>query len=257
MNKKYISDDILLIENFLTVEEAESTKNLFIELNEKLNNKFWQAISFYESYSAGFPEKTDPLFKKYNLPEDWFEKIEKGFKESVAEVAKKDSSDIHKISFHSQKWEPGAFAPYHSDNSDNDGKLGAFERSRYAAFLYLNDDYEGGEISFKVNYGEFDYEIRPKTGTLIAFHGGHKNMHKVNVVKSNVRYTMGSFWDDRSEDSYDEEIREKWSKELKEIRDKQKIEQEEWKTIDESGLRMSPEGQRYKKEEVYSLKEKS
>jgi hypothetical protein len=52
-----------------------------------------------------------------------------------------------------------------------------------AFIIYLNDDYEGGEIC----YPEYDIEYKPKAGDLVV----HcvEAPHGVNIVKSGIRYT--------------------------------------------------------------------
>ena len=245
MNKTNPLDQLILIEDFITKEEAEKTIKLLNKLNEVQEN-FWKPISFYESYSSGYPEDGDPLLEEFGLPSNWFSDLYQRFRDVVSEVAGVDESKLSKISFHSQKWEPGAFAPLHSDNTSNDGTYGAFTRSRYAAFLYLNDDFEGGELVFP----EHDLTILPKNGMLAAFHGGHKNLHKVDVVKKSNRYTIGSFFDDREESDYDQETRDAWAKELAEVRAMQAEQAVEWSGIREEGKRLTPTGDRILEEEV-------
>jgi hypothetical protein len=58
-------------------------------------------------------------------------------------------------------------------------------------------------------------------------------MHEVTVVKGAPRYTLGSFWDDREESDYPQELRDEWAKELAEVRAHQKGEQDEWKLVRE------------------------
>jgi hypothetical protein len=242
---KKLKDDIVISENFITEEEARKTIEVFKKLDEK-EEGFWKPISFYESYSSGYPEDNDPILAEFGLPPTWFSDLYKKFKTLTAEMAGVPEEKLSKISFHSQRWLPGAFAPLHSDNTTNDGKYGAFERSRYAAFLYLNDDFEGGELLFP----EHEITLVPKTGMIAAFHGGHKNLHQVDVVKKSPRYTIGSFWDDREESDYPDELREAWKAELLEVRAYQKEESVEWKDIREKGLRLSPDGKQYPAEEV-------
>lgn len=245
MKKTKYLDQLVLIENFITEEEAKKTINLLNKLNE-VRTDFWKPISFYESYSSGYPEDGDPILTEFDLPLNWFSDLYKRFRHTVAEIANVPEEKLSKISFHSQKWEPGAFAPLHSDNSNNEGLMGAFTRSRYAAFLYLNDNFEGGELSFP----EHNLEFTPQTGMLAAFHGGHKNMHEVKVVKKNNRYTIGSFFDDREESDYPQETRDAWAKELAEVRAMQAEQAVEWSEIREGGKRLTPQGQRIQEEEV-------
>lgn len=252
MNLIKLSDDIFLYEGFITPEECTSVINVLKEL-EETDEDYWKGISFYESYSARYPYDGEPILEKFNLSNTWFTDIQEKFKVAASEVANKNVSDMSKISFHVQRWLPGAFAPKHSDNSDNKGKMGAFTRSRYAGFLYLNDDFEGGTLKFDADHGNLPMEIVPKAGSFLIFHGGHKNMHEVTVVKGSSRYTLGSFWDDREESDYPQEVRDEWAKELAEVRAMQKGEQEDWKKVRDKGLRLTPDGYNIPASEVESI----
>lgn len=247
--KKFLQDDIVVIENFITEEEAKKTIDLF-NIQEEIDPNYWSPISFYESYAGYYPEPGSPLFEKAGLPGDWFKNLQDRFKQVAAEAAGKDVSEMHNLSFHMQRWLPGAFAHYHSDNSDNDGAMGAFTRSRYAVFMYLNEDFEGGELVFEKTDDREELNVKPKTGLIAGFHGGHKNRHQVTVVKGAPRYTIGSFWDDRAEEDYPQEIRDAWAAELKQVREKQEEEYEEWAEIREKGLRITPNGETYSAELV-------
>ena len=244
-----ISDDIHLYKNFLTDEEAEKTLNVIMKYSER-DKDFWKAISFYESYSAGYPEDNDPILAECGLPNNWMSTLMNRYQQAAADVAQVPFEKMSRISFHVQRWLPGAFAPLHSDNSDSNGVQGAFTRSRYAGFMYLNGDFEGGLLKFKVNHGEKEVEIKPEAGMFAIFHGGHKNMHEVSVIKHGTRYTLGSFWDDREESEYPQETRDAWAKELAEVRAMQKDQQKDWQNIRESGLRLSPYGNTYSANEV-------
>jgi Rps23 Pro-64 3,4-dihydroxylase Tpa1-like proline 4-hydroxylase len=237
MKKTKYLDQLILIEDFITKEEAKKTIELLNKLKE-IREDFWKPISFYESYSSGYPEDNDPILEEFGLPNNWFSDLYQRFRHAVAEVANVPEPQLSKISFHSQKWEPGAFAPLHSDNSSNEGVMGAFTRSRYAAFLYLNDDFDGGELIFP----QHELEFKPKTGMLAAFHGGHENMHEVTVVKKSDRYTIGSFFDDREESDYDQETRDAWAKELAGVRAMQAEQAVEWSGIRKEGKRLTPDG---------------
>lgn len=244
-NKKRINEDLVVYENFLTDEESRK----LIEVLEKqvTNDKLsWTPISFYESYSSILPEDNDVEILEAGLSPTIFSDIKKGIIKAVASVHDIPEEKVTQIGYHTQKWEPGAFARLHSDNTDEHGNFGAFERSRYAAFLYLNDDFEGGLLRFP----ERDVEIAPKTGMLAAFNGSFENMHEVTLITKGVRYTLGSFWDDREESEYPEELRAAWKEEMQKIRDAQKIEKEEWQNLLKEGYKINPDGQKYKVEDI-------
>lgn len=249
MKLNKIQKDLHVYNNFLTKEECEKTLRLLLAYGERIPD-FWKAISFYESYSSGYPEDKDPIMEEFGLPSNWFSYLRDRFKQAAADVANMPLEKMSQISFHVQRWMPGAFAPLHSDNSDSNGKQGAFTRSRYAGFLYLNDNFEGGTLKFEAEHGNNPLELTPEQGMFAIFHGGHKNMHEVTVVKKGIRYTIGSFWDDREEEDYPEEVREEWAKELAEVRAMQKDQQKDWEDVRNKGYRLSPDWTEYKAEEV-------
>lgn len=58
-----------------------------------------------------------------------------------------------------------------------------------SVLVYLNDDYEGGEIVFPKQ----SFKIKPKSGMLIAFPGNKMYPHLVEPCYGNLRYTV-SLW---------------------------------------------------------------
>lgn len=90
---------------------------------------------------------------------------------------------------------PGSSMIWHKDlNSDsiNHPELNGLDILHDAcpsigAMLYLNDDYNGGEIIFRNGLS-----FKPKIGSLLIFHGS-KHEHRVNVA-SNYRYNISLWW---------------------------------------------------------------
>jgi len=78
----------------------------------------------------------------------------------------------------------------HADAENPDGSKHEFHWRKFGCVLYLNDDYEGGEIYFPNQ----DIELKPKPNTLIFFPGTLEFLHAVREVTSGVRYTLTSFW---------------------------------------------------------------
>lgn len=245
-NRKPLTEDIIVYENFLTPEESAS---LIKVLDKQAENGGiqWTPISFYESYSSILPKDGDPELEEFGLPSTFLSDVKVKMIEAVASIKGLDPKTIVEIGYHTQKWEPGAFARKHSDNTDEHGNTGPFERSRYAAFIYLNDDFDGGLLKFP----DQNIEIDPKVGTLAVFDGGHKNMHEVTLITKGVRYTIGSFWDDREESAYPQEVRDAWAAEMKQIREKQQVEKAEWQEILKEGYKLDDKGNKYKIEELY------
>ena len=182
-------DQCFTVENFLTESECESIIN-YVEWLYSNNILEWNQISFYDSYAMGFWEE-DPTggCEMFGLPKNYFHSILKKKIKETSEMLL--GRDLEEVSYHAQKWLPGAFASFHSDNSNEDGSPSEFERSKYAAFIYLNEDFSGGYLNFK----NYDIKIYPKKGMLALFAGGHTNEHEVTKVHDGTRYTVGSFWD--------------------------------------------------------------
>jgi predicted 2-oxoglutarate/Fe(II)-dependent dioxygenase YbiX len=92
-------------------------------------------------------------------------------------------SDMHIDRVNYRTFQDGQFFHYHIDQCGEGGEI-------YTALLYLNDDYEGGEIVFydieEGREGPFE-AFHPKTGTLICFKGDHTSPHEVLPVLGGVR----------------------------------------------------------------------
>lgn len=227
-NKIVLREDIVLFENFLTEEECQNVLRYWEHSVEK-GSLPWSPISFYESYASNLPDDDDMV--KFGLSRDFFTNLETKIQEATA-VAR--GGDVKKVSYHAQKWIPGAFANFHSDNSSN-GEYNAFERSKWATFLYLNDNFTGGALNFK----DHPITVQPKTGLLAAFAGGHHNEHEVQIVKSGDRYTIGSFWD-YAESEYSDEKKAQWETEIAAVRAEQDVQFKEWEAMREKGIKVEP-----------------
>jgi len=57
--------------------------------------------------------------------------------------------------------------------------------------MFLNDDFEGGELEFK----EFNIKIKPEAGEIVLFSSGFPYMHQVNSVTKGIRYAVVKWYD--------------------------------------------------------------
>jgi hypothetical protein len=217
---KEFKKDFFTIEEFLDEKTCKSIVSYFNFLVDN-NILKWNEISFYGSQAMGY-WPSDNNLKIFDLDPNFFSQLKQKIKEKVEEVL---GIEVNEISYHAQRWIEGAFADYHSDNSDEDGKPTAFERSKYAAFLYLNDDFDGGLLKMK----NYPIVVEPKIGLLAVFAGGHTNEHLVTTIENGKRYTVGSFWDDAS-CVYTDEQRKAWDDELKQVRAEQEKIYKLWAT---------------------------
>jgi Rps23 Pro-64 3,4-dihydroxylase Tpa1-like proline 4-hydroxylase len=78
------------------------------------------------------------------------------------------------------RWDPGSKLSLHADD------LGYITDNHIATLIYLNDDYEGGELVFETH----GITIKPKVGDLLIFPGNLNYPHEVKEVVSGTRYTV-------------------------------------------------------------------
>ena len=95
-----------------------------------------------------------------------------------------------------------SFLDYHIDGEDESGDgplpLGRYSDSidqcvtliEYSANIYLNDDYEGGELVFP----KLNFSVKPKAGQLIMFPSGAEYAHSVNRINLGERRTVVAFY---------------------------------------------------------------
>lgn len=219
--KKYTKDDLQYYKHDIASANdfvSEETAKAMIKYFEQQAG-IWGPIAFYGSLGMGLAPQ-DPTLEKLGLEPKFFENLRNRFKETCEMFFERE---LKPNTSHAQKWDVGGFAAPHSDNSDHEGNPNAFEINKYVGILYLNNDYEGGELYFP----QHGVRFKPSLGQYIMFPGGHENIHGVSEITKGTRYTMVSFWD-YAEAEYDEETLKKWKDEEAEIRKQQEKQREEW-----------------------------
>lgn len=83
----------------------------------------------------------------------------------------------------SKYFEGKGMGPHVDSYSDNPKEI-------LSIVLYLNDNYEGGELYFKNQ----NIKIKPKTGSLIAFPSTDPYIHEALPVISGIKYISPGFW---------------------------------------------------------------
>jgi len=107
-----------------------------------------------------------------------------------------------------KKYQPGTFMGAHFDQQEGD------ERLKVSFVMYLNDDYEGGEISFTIaspdgvlqnqspepdfveakKHNRFTFAVKPKAGSIIVFPPSPPYHHTAHLVKSGFKYMVPQHW---------------------------------------------------------------
>lgn len=173
---------IVEIPNFVSQEVAKSMVEYFKKEDR------WGETAFDGSHGAptqmGYVKPSD-----FGLDDNIFDLVNDKLGKAVSVVYNKN---VTPSSIHAQKWEVGSFAKVHSDNSDFEGNPSkGFDDLKYVGILYLNSDYEGGELYFP----EHDISIHPNAGSMYIFSGGIENIHGVTEITKGTRYSIVSFWD--------------------------------------------------------------
>jgi predicted 2-oxoglutarate/Fe(II)-dependent dioxygenase YbiX len=157
----------------------------FLETNNISN-----VINFIKNSPSG---EVKSIFLNSEIPDkeiqDTLENINK-FVENlcIEEYAKIVESEFNYTSWIREpeliKWSTNAGLAAHTDGPSKIEK----PMTTIGALVYLNDDYEGGELYFP----EYDILIKPKFGDLVIFPCHF--LHEVKNVLSGERYTLPLFY---------------------------------------------------------------
>lgn len=91
---------------------------------------------------------------------------------------------------HIVRWFEGLYQEPHADKQLNDGSPNPFPNYDINSLIYINEDFEGGELY----YPQHNFQIKPKPGLAVAHPGDIHYMHGVRKVTSGERWTMPSFY---------------------------------------------------------------
>ena len=174
---------IKYIENFLTPYECKS----IIELGESIN--LFEMKSSYvvngktivENVSYSGNKRMGNYFTKelLELP------IIKTLTNKIIELSNELNpykgityNDISKYSFN--KYSKGDFLDWHPDNHE------IINGATITYIIQLNDEYEDGEVKYKIN--DIEYSIEKNEGSVFIFDSNL--LHSVNKIKDGFRYSM-------------------------------------------------------------------
>ncbi len=88
------------------------------------------------------------------------------------------------------RWPEGFEQQPHADAENPNGASHPYFWRAYASLIYLNNDFDGGQIYFP--HQKLAPQITP--GMLVFFPGTLEFLHGVSKVARGTRYTLASFW---------------------------------------------------------------
>jgi hypothetical protein len=87
------------------------------------------------------------------------------------------------------RWPAGYALEPHADRENPDGSTHPYPWREFAAVIYLNTDFTGGEIYFP----HLGITLTPEAGSLVIFPGSLRFLHGVTAVTRGVRHTLATF----------------------------------------------------------------
>ncbi len=189
-----IIDDVIIVENFLSKSELEhftgvidslSEADWMIEYTKNLKRfcleKFGREDVENLVAEGKFEITVGWEDKNYNLEN---EPISQGVVDKLEKLVSMVDPSLEASGLKTfQRMQEGVELKAHTDQ-DTDPSI------RYATIIYLNDNYNGGELFFSNK----NIEVKPKPGSLVIFPGTQEFNHGVRHVKAGpLRYVLVGF----------------------------------------------------------------
>jgi hypothetical protein len=190
-----LHDEILSVKNFLEKNELEEVLGII----NKTPNEDW-SIEYTRNLARFCMEKfgrddVDNLVAegKFEITQGWQDKnleigkeeISKTLQNRLQTLISLSNDDLELTGFGTlQRMYDGVELKSHTDQHTDPS-------IKYAAILYLNDDYKDGTLFFK---NKQNSDLRPEPGTLLLFPGNEEYEHGVrHVGQGPVRYVTVGF----------------------------------------------------------------
>lgn len=175
--------DFVVIDDLLSGAECANLAEAFYEMSDRLfrsdaidpywNNRFlWHA-----DVAACHPRQGAIMLDAQREATG----LMKGFYRITA--------DLYPDMLQLVSWKSGMFMRPHADNANPDGSKHHMAHRDFAGVLYINDDYEGGELYFT----SLNIAVKPRRGMFVGMTAGFHHEHAVLRVKSGMRLTMPFF----------------------------------------------------------------
>ena len=175
--------------NFISPEEVRTILDYAKHETPKdwgadIDNIFWRNRSF----TLNHIEKPTP---KDKLIFELLMSIRNRVKQHIIEINSL-TVPIYGDSLSIIRWPEGYGQGLHADAEYDTPEKGEYIFShRYCgSLIYLNDDFDGGEIYFP----QHDLELKPVPGMMLTFPGTREYLHGVRPVTSGIRYVISSFY---------------------------------------------------------------
>ena len=194
-NTEVFHDQVLFVKDFLQPEELEA----ILEIIKTTPNEDW-SIEYTKNLARFCMEKfgrddVENLVAegKFEITVGWEDKnlditnrkISVTLNNRLGKLLELADPSLELAGFGTmQRMQPGVQLKSHTDQHTDPS-------IRYAAILYINDDYKDGTLFFM---NKENSDLRPKPGTLLIFPGNEEYEHGVRVVgEGPIRYVTVGF----------------------------------------------------------------
>lgn len=191
---EYGAQDFIIIPDFLTAKECDRLTTMFDQIHglvkhRKIGIDFWEGRIVYMGDVAEHDASAAAIMGN-------FQKRATAMLGDFYALTSPLWTDTVQLNI----WEQGSFLPCHTDNSNPNGSAHSTPWRDFSSIVYLNDDYEGGELYFTAQ----DRILKPRKGMLVAFSAGYHHEHGVLKVTRGRRITMPAFYtfDQRKADEH-------------------------------------------------------
>ena len=194
-NTEVFHDGVLFIKDFLKDKELDT----LLEIIKTTPNEDW-SIEYTKNLARFCMEKfgrddVDNLVAegKFEITQGWEDKnldithkeISKTLQVRLGDLIRLSDPSLELAGFGTlQRMQPGVELKAHTDQHTDPS-------IKYAAILYINDDYKDGTLFFK---NKENSDLRPAPGTLLLFPGNEEYEHGVRFVgEGPIRYVTVGF----------------------------------------------------------------
>ena len=171
-----VLDNYLDKESFLTLKEYAETTDSWQEDIQPL----WDKRNIHAD--KVFYEKNNKLSKS-------FFKLNKNFEKDIVDIFKPEIKVYSELMSFARTFKQIDQTP-HSDSTGNNGENNGTSFRSFSALLYLNDNFDGGELWFPNQ----NFLFKPKENTAVFFPSTFEYLHGVKGLNEGVRCVITTFW---------------------------------------------------------------
>jgi hypothetical protein len=188
-------DGVLFVENFLQDDELKTILDIIkITPNEDWSIEYQKNLARFCLEKFGRDDVENLVAEgKFEITKGWDDKNLNITREAISQTLQKRLTRL--INLSDPSLELGGFGTLQRMQSGVELKSHTDQHTdpsiKYAAILYINDDYKDGTLFFS---NKESSDLRPDPGTLLIFPGNEEFEHGVRVVGTGpIRYVIVGF----------------------------------------------------------------